>query len=295
MNKCAKIFNYVKVKLKEYKNPLIEDIVIFGSVLNGNCKRSSDLDLLVIFKDIDVHDFNNVKNFIFHYEGLAVKLEKDLGFLLGENPIYKKEFQLQIVGSHELRNFGESNRIVTTAILGSNTLNANEVNETLYHLSFRNFKKDKWHPRLPHGSEIKKSNNKYPEPHIERISFSSTIEGCFRAIYPNISHLMEGVDEPWLDLVLYKAEFKGDERIVTPNLLTEHELVWDAHVTKEYWVLDEVSVERVGEISFKNTSDKAMLTNPFNNPKNKPEVVGPLKIIYKLNNSSKSIPSLEWV
>lgn len=129
----------------------------------------------------------------------------------------------------------------------------------LFHISFRNNLEGKWSPKQPDGDYNKDTaTGDLPETVEERISLSPSIEQCFQAIYANVKHLYkEGVAEE-LTFYVYTPVYKGDERIVYPEVLTKQKLVHDAHITKEHCLISPVYMELKGKVKIK-------LPDPKNN------------------------------
>ena len=178
---------------------------------------------------------------------------------------------------------------------------AKEVGE-LYHLSFAGTKAGVWSPMTPAGTElVEEQDEEFGEPPIPRISFSPTLEQCFRAIYPNIDFYFKDKKYPHLDIYAYRPRFTGRERLVLPETLTTERWVWDAHVTKEHWLLDKVRMELVGRYRFYNTEDgtRGFATRPFNDPmEDLSSYVGPTVVEFIPLNKSPSLesrpPSANW-
>jgi len=149
----------------------------------------------------------------------------------------------------------------------------------LFHISFNgklegvwdpefNQKPDDNHPEEPVAEE----DQWYPEPSIGRISVAPTIEGCFRGVWANLSM----IHYPHVNYYVYSPVFKGKERVVTPDTLVKDRLVWDAHVTQEYLILDEVEMKLVGEIQVVNRRMGPYLRiHPFGDPKEPETRLGP--------------------
>lgn len=116
----------------------------------------------------------------------------------------------------------------------------------LYHISFKPLSRV-LKPKLPDGSELKDETHWSAEPDIPRVCFSETIEGCVRAIYPNISHLAEKHDK--LEFYVYKVPARTDGRWVPSWSLVEDGHVWDAVVTKEWWSLSDTKISPCGKVS----------------------------------------------
>lgn len=163
----------------------------------------------------------------------------------------------------------------------------------LFHISF----KDKsaagiWLPDDPAGFDeseetapgvVGDTSWPYPEPSLPRISFSPTIEQCFRAVFPNVAKFFKEKKYPYMEYNVFQPHFKGTERVVTSEELTLKKFVWDACVTEETCVLDPVMVKHVGRIRVLNTNaSPIMFIHPFNDPKNPLESVGPsnIKVVY---------------
>jgi hypothetical protein len=81
---------------------------------------------------------------------------------------------------------------------------------------------------------------------------------------------------------VYRPILKGNERILTPDDLTTKRLVWDAHVTREYRILDKVIMELVGSVQVANPERTASRkTRPFNDPKLPLTTCGPKEVRIK--------------
>ncbi len=159
-----------------------------------------------------------------------------------------------------------------------NTVKSNTLsNKQLYHISFDDKLGGRWVPMLPAGTEL--GEGKYPEVKIPRISVSPTVDDCFRAVYPNVYRFFETMNYPTMTFAVYSPVFKGTERIVLTEELTCAKLVWDAHVTNEILILDNVEMVLVGEVTFANTNKSiTKTTHPFNDKSLPKESVGPAKI-----------------
>lgn len=120
----------------------------------------------------------------------------------------------------------------------------------LFHISFRDHLDGLWTPRLPDGNYASgdKETGEFPEPKVARISFSSSLEGCFYAIYHNISQYFEINKYPYMDFFVYSPILTGNEKIWNPQFLTKKRLVHDAHVTNEYCILTPVKVKCIGKL-----------------------------------------------
>lgn len=155
----------------------------------------------------------------------------------------------------------------------------------LFHISFNgklegiwdpefNQKEDDNHPAEPVAPE----DAWYPEPNIGRISVAPTIEGCFRGVWANTGSIWY----PHLNFFVYSPVFKGNERIVTPETLVKDRLVWDAHITQEYLILDKVEMKLIGEIEVVNRRMGPYLQiHPFGDKKEPQTRLGPETIQWK--------------
>lgn len=155
----------------------------------------------------------------------------------------------------------------------------------LYHISFNgklagvwdpefNQKEDDSHPAEP----VAPGDEWYPEPSVGRVSVAPTIEGCFRGVWANLSSIFY----PHMNFYVYSPVFKGSERVVTPNVLVKDRIIWDAHVTQEYLILDEVEMKLVGEVQVINRRMGPYLKiHPFGDPKEPETRLGPEVIKWK--------------
>lgn len=137
----------------------------------------------------------------------------------------------------------------------------------LYHISFRDNLEGIWTPRPPDGlpEEPQEDGFPYPEPAIGRISLSSTLKGCFLGIYPNIFRYFEEDNYPYLSFSVYSPVFTGKELLVTNEKILKDKLVWDAHITDEWWILNKVQMKLVGKIQVINPRKTiTKFTYPFN-------------------------------
>lgn len=142
------------------------------------------------------------------------------------------------------------------------------------------------YPQIPVGSETDNEENSSllgSEPDIPRISFSPTVEQCFRAVYPNVSHLFEEKKYPHMDYYVYRANPQGDERFVFPDRLTERRFVMDAHITEEHWCLSPIEVELIARVRIHRPKNNRMLESHFFNDRSLPKIeVGPKEIDYSI-------------
>lgn len=158
--------------------------------------------------------------------------------------------------------------------------------KNLLHLSFNANLEGMLKPRQPHGSGLDESG-KFKEDLPARVSFSPDIQGCFSAIYPNISKFFEEVNNgkgfPFIYIYVYAAVLTGKETFIPEKLVRAK--VWDAHVTREICISTEVSVKKVAKIKIPNPyrSKKVIdiTAHPFNDS-TKPEVFVSPEITYQI-------------
>jgi hypothetical protein len=138
-----------------------------------------------------------------------------------------------------------------------------QITIPLYHISFDGELAGIWTPRNPDGYTDRTSS--LSEPDLPRISVAPTIVQCFQAIYPNVCKYFEDDDYPNLEFHVYKPKFKGHERILSPQYLTKSHMVHDAHMTHEYCILDDTTMQKVGKVTIQNTNRSPFLDYyPFN-------------------------------
>lgn len=136
----------------------------------------------------------------------------------------------------------------------------------LYHLSFAKLQTAVWKPRLPSGYATETVSS-FREHDIPRICVSSSIEGAFYAVYPNVAKYFEEEKYPHMDFFVYSPDVRLSTKIMTPEELTRKRYVWDAHVTKEYDILTPVRMRPNGKVRFFNTTSQEWIkTRPFDDP-----------------------------
>lgn len=164
-------------------------------------------------------------------------------------------------------------------------INPTKVVPTLYHISFDDNLPKTLSPKLPdaggeEGDDDEEAEEWYPEPAVPRVSFSPSVELCFRAVYPNISHLLEGTDENEITFTVYKALPTRSNKPMTPLELHEQRWIHDAFITQEHVFVKDIGIKKMGKVTFMNTSDDEGLRYlPFN--EDEPLYHSPLNIITK--------------
>jgi hypothetical protein len=149
-----------------------------------------------------------------------------------------------------------------------------QIHIPLYHISFDGTLTGTWIPRNPDGFTDRLSA--MSEPDLPRISLSPTIQQCFQAIYPNVYRYFEEEHYPNMEFYVYEPQFVGYERVLPPKYLTHNHLVHDAHLTDEYCILDQVTMQLVGKVMIQNTQHSSFLQyHPFDNPATRLEFFAP--------------------
>lgn len=197
--------------------------------------------------------------------------------------IYDSKLKLWIVldGTHRVKKAS----LLKLTEIPCKVVKESQLNKALikptnyYHLSFNEKLEGKWQPKLPNASD----NNKLSplsEPDIPRISFSETIEGCFRAIYPTVSKYFEENNYPWLEFYVYSPVITDKTKILKNTELIQKHYVHDAHITGEVWILNAVEVKYVSKIRIYNTVTKGdLFYHPFNEKKYPKRFHSPKEII----------------
>lgn len=133
----------------------------------------------------------------------------------------------------------------------------------LIHLSFNRHLPRLLKPRLPPGYSPKVKKTDMEELDTPRVSFSTTLLGAVKAIYPNVKDVFDNApDGGWVTIHVYKALVKNQRLVFTKSLIDDR-LVWDAHLTDEVWSLDPIKVEYVETIEVK-LCGKLIEAKPFN-------------------------------
>lgn len=162
-----------------------------------------------------------------------------------------------------------------------------------YHLSFDKRLPATLNPRVVECVNTHISKPKYPEPEIARVCLAKSFEGCFMALYPNVSKFFEiSGAVPYIDFFMYSTD---DTRVAFQSEdLTQKRMVWDAHLTGEVWFTRPVRIKRLGKIRFMNTAhepdDRHIYTHPFDNIALQKQYVSPrveYRTLFYLTDSTK--------
>lgn len=141
--------------------------------------------------------------------------------------------------------------------------------KTLYHISFKDNLSKVMKPRQPHGTGTSE-DGKMKEELPPRVSFSPTIQQCFSAIYPNISHVFEDVNDgkgyPYIYMYVYVPV--DDKALQIPESVVRKN-VWDSHVTGEVCFKTDVNVRLAAKIKIPNPYRKGKVVDINAKPYNK--------------------------
>lgn len=143
----------------------------------------------------------------------------------------------------------------------------------LFHITLDGSLPDTLTPRRPTGSDDKAQGilREFREP---RVSFAPSVFHCLQAIIPSVYEKLfsEEGQKNGVDFFVYRMRPSQRVRIKTPTELTHERLVWDAHVTHEYCVLDPVKIMSCGKINaWVDKRDPGLTIYPYNDRSLKPE------------------------
>ncbi len=132
----------------------------------------------------------------------------------------------------------------------------------LYHLSDDDTL-TKLTPKIPDWLSDRK--NAFENSSIPRISVAETIEGCILGLQLTEKDFHYNLKS----LYVYSPIITYDTRFITNKLLTKKKLVFDSYITREWWLLDQVDVEYIGEILLTDLNFKTIYYKPLSNSKTK--------------------------
>lgn len=101
-----------------------------------------------------------------------------------------------------------------------------------------------------HSSKTGGESSVFTEKDIPHVSFGPSVYECFLGILPLVSEYVQSKEglRDGICFNVYKAQPQQSTRFLPPSKLTELKYVWDAHVTNEYWCLDQVNVLYCGGV-----------------------------------------------
>ena len=111
----------------------------------------------------------------------------------------------------------------------------------LYHLSKSNTL-HKLVPVIPH--KVASRSNAFEESTTPRVSFAQSIKGCILGLQPSASEFENGQ----IHYYVYRPKPNQPVTWKSNKSIVKEKLVFDASVTGEWWCLDKVAVELIGEI-----------------------------------------------
>lgn len=133
------------------------------------------------------------------------------------------------------------------------TVSYKNLGYPLYHITFDPNLPKVLYPKLPAGGEDPDGVGDdapvwpYPEPSIPRVSFSDTLVGALRGVYPNWVHLLE--ESHTITFWVYRADPKPNHPFYSPRALASSRHVHDALVTGEHTTTTPIAISRIGQFS----------------------------------------------
>lgn len=146
------------------------------------------------------------------------------------------------------------------------TVPPHAVTQPLYHMSFTEVPDGLWSPKKAvRGEASSEAHPIYGEMLPERISVSTSLEGCWAGIF---CYLRKDPTVPKeITAFIYKATPQRGCRILTTETLSNYYLIQDAHLTDEYCLLGDVQMSLERTLTVKNTlsapESKWIKDNPF--------------------------------
>jgi hypothetical protein len=120
-----------------------------------------------------------------------------------------------------------------------NNLNVSSSVPKLYHLSTSKTL-TKLTPKIPR--DVVNRRQAFEDNTIPRVSFSESIKGCILGLQLGEKDFLGGKCR------FYVYEPTKNSQMISNNELNKHKLIFDSAVTKEWWCLDEVTVQLLGKI-----------------------------------------------
>lgn len=126
----------------------------------------------------------------------------------------------------------------------------------LFHLS-KDSNLKKLSPRIPR--DVKNKDNPFEDNTIPRISFSESIDGCILGLQLKESQFEKGIYR----LYVYQPIIHDNTHLVSNNTINHYGLVFDSHITKEWWGLNSVHVKKLGIIEIYEKPFKTIEFKPL--------------------------------
>lgn len=93
----------------------VEGLLLYGSMSKGDNRVDSDINILVVFTDVDVKEKDLLENSIHRYPNLDKVIKEQLKKHFGDNPETNKPFDVRVVGSFEIRDYDGVESIIEKA------------------------------------------------------------------------------------------------------------------------------------------------------------------------------------
>lgn len=142
-------------------------------------------------------------------------------------------------------------------------LKSKEFKEVLYHISLNENLEGEWIPQVPYDASAN-------EPSFPRICCSTSLEGCFYAIYKSINApFYNGVE--YLDFYVYEPQINPLTTFVVSNkVIIDNKMVFDAHMTLEHFICSPVYMKKIGILRvFNPLNNEEIHYHLFNDRNNK--------------------------
>lgn len=126
----------------------------------------------------------------------------------------------------------------------------------LYHLS-SDPKLTSLEPRVPR--DVANRKNAFEDSSVKRVSFADSIDGCILGLQLNESDFVDHK----VRLFVYSPIITNETKIVSNDTINSKKLVFDSHISKEWWILNPVKVEPVGIIEISDNNFEIINYKPL--------------------------------
>lgn len=152
----------------------------------------------------------------------------------------------------------------------------------LWHVSFREFREEVWSPQELED-QVNLSGEDINYPHI---CVTPTPLQCIRSMWKDIEHMFEKipttVKRPTVTAHMYEIKHDTETKVITSDKLLNNEIVKDAHITKEVWILSPVRVFFQSHIEIQiNRKSDLLKYHPYNDQSLEKEDLGPSELIVR--------------
>lgn len=124
-----------------------------------------------------------------------------------------------------------------------------------YHMSIEEEVIEKFVPRVPQDRMVGEDDK------IKRVCVSTSLNGCLSAVPWQYDIEYLAIEE--LPIRVYEFEL-SEKDVLNSDYLYENNLVIDANVTKECWVLKEIEPTRIYDIVLREYSSEIYAVIPYN-------------------------------